>query len=71
MQTSGYYGNRFQAPRLECTSVQSYCAGYKEDQPSIFGGDVISIKGVNHEVSSLRSPQFLAVLEDRVVSFLV
>lgn len=71
MQTSGHYGARFQDPRLECRSVQSYCVGIKEDVPSVFGGDIISIKGVTQEVSSLRSPRFVAVLEDRIASFLI
>jgi hypothetical protein len=68
MQTSGSYSNNA-TPRIEWHPVESYCAGFREDAGNIYGKDSISIHGMEQQ-STQKNPQFLAILEERVVSFL-
>ncbi|MBM3461068.1 MAG: hypothetical protein FJX76_03105 [Armatimonadetes bacterium] len=56
---------------LESRHMESYCAGYQDSPESAFGRDTISIKGIADESSRMKNPQFLAVLEERIVSGLI
>lgn len=56
---------------LGVESRQAYCAGYREELSRSFDPvDHISIQGYSDNTNS-KNPQFLAILEERVVSYLV
>lgn len=61
----------FGTSALNVESRQAWCAGFRDEATA--GNeprDSISIQGMS-EGTSAKNPQFLAVLEERVVSFLV
>lgn len=71
MQTSGGFEFSQSHFRLESRQVESFCAGFREEAaPSAFGRDTISIQGMSQD-GSMKNPQFLAVLEERIISALI
>ena len=55
---------------LGIESRQAFCAGFREDSSSgLDPVDRISIHGLGESTQS-KNPQFLAILEERVVSYL-
>lgn len=55
---------------LSVESRQAYCAGYRElSGPGFDPVDRISIRGLG-ETATSKNPHFLAILEERVVSYL-
>lgn len=68
MQT-GIYGSP--SSPLSFEFAHNYCAGYREDPTrSSDPVDRINIQGMSEGTSS-KNPHFLAVLEERVISFVV
>jgi hypothetical protein len=62
----------FGASSLSVESRQAYCAGFREENAGTREPvDRISIQGMGEGTTAKNNPHFLAVLEERVVSFVV